>query len=101
MKAEICGVSQNCLVDTGASVLLILAEMVPNEVSVQPTDNKLRSVTGRELDVSGEVELSVAIEDWATSQQFVVCSLTTGPVLGADFLSGHKMSVDLKEDKLH
>ena len=43
----------------------------------------------------------LAIGHWATSHQFVVCSLTTVPVLGADFLSGHKMSVDLKEDKLH
>ena len=47
LKAEIDGVSRDCLVDTGASVSLVSAEMVPKEVSVQPTDKKLRSVTGQ------------------------------------------------------
>ena len=49
LKAEIGGVSQDCLVDAGVSVSLVSAEMVPKEVSVQPTDKKLRSVTGQEL----------------------------------------------------
>ena len=77
LKAEIDGARRDCLVDTGASVSLVSAEMVPKEVSVQPTDKKLRSVTGQELDVSGEVALSVAKEIGlrANSLLFVVLLL--------------------------
>ena len=101
LKAEIGGVSQDCLVDTGASVSLVSANI------------------GAKGSISTAYRQEAEISKWSRARcvwrggavcsywrlgyepPFVVCSLTTGPVLGADFLSGHEMSVDLKEGKLH
>ena len=51
--------------------------------------------------MTGEVHLQVVVGDWRSHQRFVVTdSLNTGPVLGADFLSNHKMVVDFREQQL-
>ena len=62
---------------------------------------QLKTVSGQEMKILGEVTLQVVIGAWESKHKFVVSSsLTVGPVLGADFLSEHGVVVDLGGKKI-
>ena len=54
----------------------------------------LRSVTGSPVHVYGCVILPVRLGPLSTDHCFLVCDISTGPLLGNDFLRRHRVSLD-------
>jgi hypothetical protein len=48
------------------------------------------------LSVHGTVTMSLQLGAWRANHTFTVADIQTGPVLGADFLASHNMTVDLR-----
>ena len=60
----------------------------------------LRSITGQCIDVVGLSQIRVQIGTFKAHYEFRVAAVDTGPVLGADFLSSHRMTVTLNQNRL-
>ena len=93
------GYSSTCLVDSGP-VLTLTPPDFPGlqHTTVSPyTHTSLLTAGGTPLVTSGMCTLSVQIGNNTVSHEFVVVNnLSTGPLLGADFLKSHGVTVDSK-----
>ena len=93
--------SYECLIDIGASVsLLPLSVVVGLDLNAVNDKLQLTSVSGAPLEVHGAVSDSVRLGEWETKQTFIVADIQTAPILGADFLALHDMTVDLRAQRL-
>ena len=93
------GYSSTCLVDSGP-VLTFIPSDFPGlqHTTVSPyTHTSLLTAGGTPLVTSGMCTLSVQIGNNTVSHEFVVVNnLSTGPLLGADFLKSHGVTVDFQ-----
>jgi hypothetical protein len=86
----------NFLVDTGAAVSLVSPSMLRHiPVSVRPSAVALHTADAHPLPVLGEVTLTLTSKNLRREFQwtFIVADVFQ-PMLGADFLSHHRLSVD-------
>jgi len=81
------------LIDTGASVSIFPFKFAKS-LPISPTFVCLKSVNGRPVTVHGECSLSISSTDLRRSFRwcFVVADVTQ-PIIGADFLTAHQLSV--------
>ena len=101
------GVPVDLLVDTGAAVT-VMNSTVWDEVSrkqptktLQATQRGLIGVQGKPLDVRGVAELTIQLcaEEFPT-QVMVVDSLSSGAILGRDFLRVNNCLIDMEDNVL-
>ena len=100
VPAQLNEANFECLFDTGASVSLVPLSVVVGLDLHEPDEIQLSSVSGAPPKVHGTVSLSVQLGTWKSSHTFVVASIKTVPILGADFLALNNMSEDLRARRL-
>jgi len=85
------------LIDTGASLSIFPARHA-SALNVMPSSVKLSSVDGKSVAVHGEVHLSISSSDLRRAYQwcFIVADVAY-PIIGADFLAAHKISVNCSQ----
>ena len=101
-------VQLSLLLDTGAAVTLLredtwacIATKKPKELKLWST-LKLVSAGGAPLTIHGSARVELELEEEKFATEIVVVSpLTTEAILGLDFLSQHRASIDLVDKKLH
>ena len=88
------------MIDTGASVSIFPLKLSTN-LTVQTSVVTLSSVEGRSVAVHGESYMTISSKDLRRSYNFsfVIADVHT-PILGADFLSNHKLSVSCAKRQL-
>ena len=89
------------LVDTGASLSLLPSKYI-HPSTVRPSNFRLQSVTGAQIRVLGEVQITVGIRPLHRNYQwkFIVTD-STPAILGLDFLSQYNFLIDCKNCRLH
>ena len=87
VRATVNNVDTNFLIDTGAEVRLISADvpgLIIKESQVHPV-----SITHQPIVVKGETEVSLNLGSLNTTWKFLVVENMTESVLGADFIAEH------------
>ena len=87
VRATVNNVETNFLIDTGAEVSLISADvpgLIIKESQVHPV-----SITHQPIVVKGETEVSLNLGSLNTTWKFLVVENMTESVLGADFIAEH------------
>ena len=98
VQAIVEGREQKCLVDTEATVSLVSRQLVPGPLKL--CSLKARGIGGEELQVLGQAELNFRLGNDNFVHSFVVVGMANTCILGADFLKGSKMMVDVGNSKL-
>jgi hypothetical protein len=57
-------------------------------------------VDSNAIRVHGKIELPVQVGDWKTTHTFLVADITTGSILGVEFLMSNELSIYLKKKSL-
>jgi len=87
-------------VDSGAEKSIISRSLVP-EAILRPCNTQLKSVSGDEIKTFGQCFLRLGVKqlrrEYPTS--FIVADVK--PILGADFLTQHGLTLDMKSKSLH
>ncbi|XP_036334503.1 uncharacterized protein LOC118745073 [Rhagoletis pomonella] len=81
--------------DTGASHSIIKAGLVKKEVKPL-IGAKLRTATGEEALLIGELTCDVTIGNVKVSHVFIVADIADEVIIGVDFLTDHGISIDLR-----
>ena len=92
------------LIDTGAGVSLLQEELWKRveEPKLEPwSEQRLVSVDGTPIHVLGSTKFEISFAGKNFSQEMVVArSLTTGAILGLDFLQNNRAIIDLEKQQL-
>ena len=98
VKASIGGNKVKCLVDTGSMISLSPVSSFIGPLQ-PPSCQTLLTVSGSPLAVHGVADVEVAFLDstWTRTHRFIVAEIATGPILGVDFLTQHRMCVNFKQ----
>ena len=92
------------LIDTGAGVSLLQEELWKKveEPKLEPwSEQRLVSVDGSPIHVLGSTKFEISFAGKNFSQEMVVArSLTTGAILGLDFLQNNRAIIDLEKQQL-
>ena len=101
-------VQLSLLLDTGAAVTLLREDTWARITAKKPQELKpwsmlkLVSAGGAPLTIHGSARVELELEEEKFATEIVVVSpLTTEAILGLDFLSQHRASIDLVDKKLH
>lgn len=95
----VSAVSTAILVDTGAAPNLILRDMIPRDVQIQPLKGpvNLQGPDGTGIDVLGEVEAIVRLGSFTSRTNFyVVPYLSCQVLLGMEYIEEHGLILDFK-----
>ena len=98
----------HCLCDTGATVSVIDENLFEKlrkkyEISIESCDPDFlaQAVNGKPLSVKGKVTLMVELGSGTFTHLFYVIKINSYLILGLDFLSKHKASLDCGSGLLH
>ena len=104
VQGEAQGASVQLLVDTGASVnLLSWAWWKINGTPhhLRQTTEEIYAVTGRPMELKGEVEIPLTLGSRTVETVFIVADMGNQAIIGAPFLRLHKLVVDVAGERLH
>ena len=94
MDALVSGKQRRCLVDTGAGVSLIPPTIdLENSRATHTTPIALEVANGSILQTQGTVDLDVSLGGREMTHRFYIAAITTGIILGANFLRTHGVDV--------
>ena len=99
IKATLESSSHLFLVDTGSPVSILPVELVRNDVQVCDMPISLQMAAGTSIRVHGEIPREIHMmatndsEPTVFLQKFIVADVTTGAILGSDFLNKNNMVV--------
>lgn len=99
VRARINGKQRDCLLDTGAEVCLIPATWVNGSLLSQTT-SKILAVNGTEIEVDGQLQQSVVINNCRTNATFLVSPNLSEAILGIDWLTDNSVIWIFGEDTL-
>ena len=94
------------LVDTGSSVSILPVGLVQNDVQTCDMPISLQTAARKSIHVHGEVPREIHMmatndsEPTVFLQKFIVADVTTGAILGSDFLSKNNMVVSFADRAL-
>ena len=106
VDVQLFGHTFSFLVDTGAAVSLIQASTwkrcVPDSQILEPSTQRLVSVTGAPLQVAGTTTIVLNVQGMSfEAKVLIVEGLTTDGILGLDFLQFHKCSINIHKRCLY
>ena len=103
IRAEIGGITVNCMIDTGSSLSTIhpaLYNRMTEKTLLSESDVRLRMADGSLVPVCGEVSFSVQIQDVSYTQTMAVAEIEIPVVLGYDFMCEHHCQINVpKKEK--
>ena len=107
LKVHVDGVPANCLVDTGAVATILSKEVWDRREGEQKPlvernpSSSLVGVQGTPLELVGSGDVNLRLGQYTYLTRVLVAkSLTTDLILGRDFLTQHKCTVELGEKSL-
>ena len=98
--ATVDGVDRQCLIDSGAGVSIIPRSLVRPETLNQGSSTQLHTANGQALRVHGTATLDIKLDSWEGAHTFLVADVSTGVILGVDFLHTHDIDVLVSRHRL-
>ena len=87
----------DCLIDTGSEVNLIPAKF-SEEMEIRPSTRVLQAANGTCIEVLGEVELKVGVENLELDTTFIVSDQIEEVLIGVDWLQVHGCQISFPEN---
>ena len=100
VMATVDGVDRQCLIDTGAGVSIIPRSLLRPEALNQGSSTQLHTANGQALRVHGTATLDIKLDSWEGAHTFLVADVSTGVILGVDFLHAHDIDVLVSRHRL-
>ena len=92
----VAGTPQVLTIDTGASHSIIRKDLVRH--GIKPIFGaRLRTATGQEAPICGNIILSVGIGNVAVDHEFLVAEIVVEIIIGMDFMIAHGLALDMRE----
>ena len=92
----VAGKLQVLIIDTGASHSIIRKDLVRH--GIKPVlGAKLRTATGQQAPICGNIILSVDIGNVAVDHEFLVAEIVDEIIIGMDFMIAHGLTLDMRE----
>uniref|UniRef100_A0A8D8RAW9 Uncharacterized protein n=1 Tax=Cacopsylla melanoneura TaxID=428564 RepID=A0A8D8RAW9_9HEMI len=88
------------IIDTAAGRSIIRRDLVRNNAINREHDYILRTATGDEARVYGEVDLNLKLGGFQMEHPFLVADIEDPCILGLDFLDDHEVDISLKKRSL-
>ena len=88
------------LVDSGSSYSLLPLSFAARRHSAPYKGPTLRSISGSTLPVTGILTADVQLGAVTVRHSFLLCDITTGPLLGSDFLLANGVTLDFQTRSL-
>ncbi|XP_034071053.1 uncharacterized protein LOC117545404 [Gymnodraco acuticeps] len=96
VPVEVEGVPCDALVDTGSTITLVRAEVLPSGTMFEPTAVRLRTVTGELAAMKGRGVLSVSVGGVEVRHPVWIADVQDLCILGLDFLKATGCLLDLQ-----
>ena len=103
MAGEICSKELNFLVDTGSAITLLstdIFESFENDIKLEPVQYGVLLADGTSLPVKGQIEIEIDLGPVKTCHNVIVAGIKSQAILGMDFLTKFKCTLDLNKSCL-
>jgi len=99
LPTKLFGRSVSFMVDSGAERSVVPPSLIPSSL-IFPTTTQLSGADGSAITTIGQCTCRVAVKE--LRREFVICFVVakTQPILGADFLTNNKLSLNMQDRKL-
>ena len=100
---QVNGCPVKFLIDTGAAVTLVSAEMfqqIPNRTDLEPAAYTICGADGKHLNILGQGAMEITLGPLRVMYDVVIADIQAAAILGIDFLLEHECKLDIPAQQL-